>query len=546
MRYGKSIIILVVMLMILNLPVNSISGLYENNFNAKDDNKHVVLLSDNDFLVENIVQKVTENFDQENSFPPLNPWNIKALDIWLSSEAEDWDKNHVVTNPNAGQDLYIHWQFRCFGVGSRDFYNRIWIRTTDNPPIDAVDYEQEINNAQGGHIYTYCFSNPWTAPGGNYKRSLFCDIYNDVLEIPESDNEITIPFTVSPTNQKNDMEASDAWMSSQPDDWDRLYEIFSPQDEGTEIYFYFEWIIDGLPETYVDPYWFKLEVIGPDGFEYDEYIDNYAFRETWSIITTYYSDDDGNGWIATPGMFTITWTIDSEFNIIEWDENNNQYDFNLQIDELPNECPYTPAKPSGPETGDVDILYEYCTVTTDPDDDKIFYLFDWDDGTNSGWVGPYDSGEPGCASHIWDTPGIYQVKAKAKDVHVPPCESGWSVHLSVEIIDPGSGAELDIVYISGGFGKISVVIQNDGETTAEDVEWKIFLHDGLIILPPNPSWEGSFPSLDPGAETTISTTGLILGMGTFEVTVEVSASNADKRTVTAPARFFFFIFIIIS
>lgn len=431
MRYRKSIILLIVTLMILSLSVNSISGLYENNFNAKDDKKQVVSLSNNDFLGGDIVKKVIENFDQQTSFPPLNPWNIKALDIWLSSVPEDWYKDYEVTNPVAGQDLYIHWQFKCVGIGTRDFHNRIWIRTTDDPPIDAIDYEQEIIDAQGGYIYTYCFSNPWTAPGGYYKRSLFCDIYNEVLEIPEWDNEITKDFTVSPTDQKNDMTASDAWMSSQPNDWDRQCEIFSPQMEGTEIYFYFEWIIDGLPNTYVDPYWFRLEVIGPGGFEYAVYIDNYAYRETWSIITTYYCDDDGNGWSATPGMFTITWTIDSEFNIIEWDENNNQYSFNLEITEIPNRAPNKPVKPYGQTNGKAGELYEYCTVTTDPDDDDIFYKFDWGDGFDSGWVGPYDSGDTGCASYMWTYAGTYQVKAKAKDIWGN--ESEWSDPLEIVI-----------------------------------------------------------------------------------------------------------------
>ena len=32
-------------------------------------------------------------------------------------------------------------------------------------------------------------------------------------------------------------------------------------------------------------------------------------------------------------------------------------------------------------------------ASTNPDGDNIFYLFDWGDDTNSGWIGPYKSGE---------------------------------------------------------------------------------------------------------------------------------------------------------
>jgi hypothetical protein len=71
-------------------------------------------------------------------------------------------------------------------------------------------------------------------------------------------------------------------------------------------------------------------------------------------------------------------------------------------------------------------------VFVDPDGDDILYMFDWGDGTNSGWLGPYASGITITASHKWTSSGIYLVKVKAKDIY--GSESGWSDSLTVIIL----------------------------------------------------------------------------------------------------------------
>ena len=51
------------------------------------------------------------------------------------------------------------------------------------------------------------------------------------------------------------------------------------------------------------------------------------------------------------------------------------------------------------------------------------YYIDWDDSSNSDWVGPFDSGENITLSHTWTTRGTYVIKAKAKDTS--GAESDW-------------------------------------------------------------------------------------------------------------------------
>jgi len=98
---------------------------------------------------------------------------------------------------------------------------------------------------------------------------------------------------------------------------------------------------------------------------------------------------------------------------------------------IPNTRPEKPETPDGPDTGNPNVEHTYSTSTTDADGDMIYYLFDWGDGTHSGWLGPYNSDEVVEASHTWDKLGYFGVKVKAKDVH--GIQSDWSDPLPVSI-----------------------------------------------------------------------------------------------------------------
>ena len=93
--------------------------------------------------------------------------------------------------------------------------------------------------------------------------------------------------------------------------------------------------------------------------------------------------------------------------------------------------PSKPHKPSGPSSGKINIEQTYSTFTTDPENDQLYYLWDWGDGTDSGWLGPYDSGENCAASHTWKDRGNYDIKVKAKDIY--GIESEWSDPLAISM-----------------------------------------------------------------------------------------------------------------
>jgi PKD domain len=96
---------------------------------------------------------------------------------------------------------------------------------------------------------------------------------------------------------------------------------------------------------------------------------------------------------------------------------------------ITNNPPNKPDRPSGPANGKVGQEYSYTTSNTDPDGDQIYYMWDWGDGHNSRWIGPYGSGITAGATHNWTVKGSYSIKVKAKDIYGK--ESAWSDPLPI-------------------------------------------------------------------------------------------------------------------
>ncbi len=93
--------------------------------------------------------------------------------------------------------------------------------------------------------------------------------------------------------------------------------------------------------------------------------------------------------------------------------------------------PETPETPVGPTSGKPNEQLMYISSTTDPEEDDIYYMFDWGDGTDSGWIGPIKSGDQVTANKIWKADGTYGIKVVARDERGK--RSGWSDELKVTI-----------------------------------------------------------------------------------------------------------------
>jgi hypothetical protein len=69
--------------------------------------------------------------------------------------------------------------------------------------------------------------------------------------------------------------------------------------------------------------------------------------------------------------------------------------------------------------------YNYTFNSTDPENEDVYYFIEWGDGTYSGWIGPFPSGEEITCNHTWYYKGKYLVRAKAKDIYDQ--EGPWGV-----------------------------------------------------------------------------------------------------------------------
>ena len=196
-----------------------------------------------------------------------------------------------------------------------------------------------------------------------------------------------------------------------------------------------------------------------------------------------------------------------------------------------NYSPDTPGQPDGPTQGVTNKELTYSGVTTDPEGEQIYYMFDWGDDTSSYWVGPYDSGVAGEASHVWTYAGEYDIRVKAKDVN--GSESGWSIPLTVTIV---GGPILDMGLISGGLFRVSAVIRNIGATEATNVKWNMTLSGTILI---GGESNGEILSI-PAGESATATSGLIIGFGKTTVTVTAEIpEGSDTRSQGGTVLLFF-------
>ena len=147
------------------------------------------------------------------------------------------------------------------------------------------------------------------------------------------------------------------------------------------------------------------------------------------------------------------------FAATAYDSLDNESDFSAEVVHAvnaPNNAPGTPEKPTGPTSGYTQTNYNFSTSATDPDGDDLVYMYDWGDGTSSGW-GTANRG------HSWSSTGSFCVKARAKDGD--DAVSGWSACHTINI----NVITHTITALAGSNGSISpsgAVTVNQGDNRA--------------------------------------------------------------------------------
>ncbi len=161
--------------------------------------------------------------------------------------------------------------------------------------------------------------------------------------------------------------------------------------------------------------------------------DDDAVRAGWDWNNDDYIDE-WTPFYASGSITVVThkWSIPGEYSIkvLVEDRVGAQSGFSDTLIVTVNSPPID-LEIDGVYSGKSGENYVYNLTSIDPEDDDIYYFVDWGDGSNTGWLGPYKSGENIDITHSWSERGNYIVKAKAKDIY--DAESDW-VTLKVSIL----------------------------------------------------------------------------------------------------------------
>lgn len=91
-----------------------------------------------------------------------------------------------------------------------------------------------------------------------------------------------------------------------------------------------------------------------------------------------------------------------------------------------------PTAPSGPATGQVSVSYAFTTGgSTTSLGHPVRYMFDWGDGSDSGWLAQGTT----TASHAWSAMGVHNVRAMAECATHTAIKSPWSAAHAITITD---------------------------------------------------------------------------------------------------------------
>ena len=314
--------------------------------------------------------------------PPVNPYPLG--NGWMNGIVQpdnfDWT---FKTEYYGGHRVNGHY-LTCAGVNSAGLQIAVSdpINDVQNPTGNHTSHNNALNVSQD--IYNVSIGSPYP----NLPYHWWLSGYPDGGNITVVEQAIIVCSSNSnpnkPTKPSGPNQGTPGTKYS--------YTTITLDPDGDKVYYLFDWG-DGTNSSWVGPYNSGITV---------------GANHTWTSSGTYLVKVKAKD------------TLQAEST---WSDS-----LSVQIS-VPNTAPNKPSKPSGNIKGKVNVEYTYTTSTTDPDGDKVYYLFDWGDGTNSSWVGPYNSGATASAKHKWTVKGPYQIKVKAKDTN--GAESLWSDPLSI-------------------------------------------------------------------------------------------------------------------
>jgi hypothetical protein len=125
---------------------------------------------------------------------------------------------------------------------------------------------------------------------------------------------------------------------------------------------------------------------------------------------------------------------------------------------IENKPPEKPSRPNGSDSGKIRREQKFTTSTIDPENDDIYYLFDWNDGSTSAWLGPYKSGDKIEGTHIWTESGNYEIKVISQDIN--GAKSEWSDILKISMSKSKNYIKSQFLWFISDYSFIGQLLRN--------------------------------------------------------------------------------------
>ncbi len=189
--------------------------------------------------------------------------------------------------------------------------------------------------------------------------------------------------------------------------------------------------------------------------------------------------------------------------------------------------PPEPPTVSGTFSGHIGTPYTYTAQTTDPDGDRVKYIFHWSDGIGDTITEYVDSGLSESDTRRWEVPGTYAVTVTAKDQWDKESESSDELNVTIVSRSP----EKPIIYNgteSGVTGKSYTYEVNATDPDGDRIRYTFDWVDGTDNTTTGEVDSGSLESAEHKWTE----------LGTYAVTVTAKdewgeeSEPSDERTVT--------------
>jgi hypothetical protein len=204
-------------------------------------------------------------------------------------------------------------------------------------------------------------------------------------------------------------------------------------------------------------------------------------------------------------------------------------------------APPVPARPTGPAQGSMETLYTFTVppVLTIPHF-NVSYRFDFGDGFNTGWLGPYTSAwdDPIEAQHSYHANGPYQVKVQTKNMTSSE-ESAYSLPHNITI-GGAQGPLFGIESVKGGFGVTATIVNNLAPSKYVDYTFEV--SGGQLTMFHTHKWSNGTLWVESGKS---NSTALSQFFGLGKIKISVTAYCADEKVASANySAFLLFVYVM--